>query len=224
MKFFGVHSFRLLAVQDENSPDNTDGGACLVLELMDNNLDEYLRSSTNQGGITYKTLVGLFLDIASGLEHLHKHKIIHRDLKPQNVLISLGLDRCTAKLCDFGHSKRYTENSVTLSGARGTRGYMSPELYQMFFNMQGEKVKVTTATDIYSLGVVMCQCIVGPAAFSSEPPFPEMPEGMRNLIRKCRLYTDNERPKASEVCTQLRSFLQSRWISHRVSDVDNIKL
>eukprot|EP01062_Namystynia_karyoxenos_P072754 TRINITY_DN691_c0_g4_i1.p1 TRINITY_DN691_c0_g4~~TRINITY_DN691_c0_g4_i1.p1 ORF type:complete len:1619 (+),score=343.99 TRINITY_DN691_c0_g4_i1:486-4859(+) len=100
-------------------------------------------------------------DIVRGLAFLHSHGIVHRDMKPHNVL--LGIDgQC--KLADFGASAKLSQLATTSQGIIGTPMYMAPE------QCRGQ---ATQASDIWSLGVVLCQVCSGrvPYEFSDEVPF-----------------------------------------------------
>src|SRR5262245_41499890 len=101
--------------------------------------------------------VRLLIPIVRAVGHLHAHGLIHRDLKPGNVLI----DRAGRPvLTDFGLAKILadTESHLTTTGAiLGTPSYMAPE--------QAAAKPVTPATDVYSLGAILYECLTG------RPPF-----------------------------------------------------
>lgn len=107
--------------------------------------------------LTMRQSVKITADIAAGLYHAHQRGIIHRDIKPENIIINENGD---AKITDFGLAKqikqdvRLTHQNVIM----GTPLYMSPE--QALGNEQ-----LGPATDIYSLGVVLYEMLVG------RPPF-----------------------------------------------------
>ncbi len=109
----------------------------------------------------------LFVQVCEGVQHAHQNAIIHRDLKPSNVLVSYRDDSTTPKIIDFGVAKatsqRLTEKTVlTEFGALiGTPEYMSPEQAEM--TGQG----VDTRTDVYSLGVLLYELLVGVLPFES---------------------------------------------------------
>jgi tetratricopeptide (TPR) repeat protein len=104
--------------------------------------------------------LALFLQLADAVAHAHRNLLVHRDLKPGNVLVT---DEGQVKLLDFGIAKALdpadaTDGgeaaTVTLAGHRPyTPGYASPE------QVRGEPV--TTATDVYSLGVLLFRLLTG---------------------------------------------------------------
>ncbi|MFZ4574483.1 MAG: serine/threonine-protein kinase, partial [Phycisphaerales bacterium] len=95
----------------------------------------------------------LFATVCEAVQHAHQKGIIHRDIKPSNILVTLGHERPTAKVIDFGVAKAishaltphtiFTETGQII----GTPEYMSPEQAEM------GRLDVDTRTDVYSLGV-----------------------------------------------------------------------
>jgi len=144
-----------------------DGSPYLVMELIDGErIDRYcdrLRLDTT-------ARLRLFLQVCGAVQYAHQHLIIHRDLKPNNILV----DRDgVPKLLDFGIAKilepRDAPGSVehTRSVLRAlTPDYASPE------QIQG--LQITTASDIYSLGVILYELLTGckpPAAATTQSPY-----------------------------------------------------
>jgi serine/threonine-protein kinase len=102
---------------------------------------------------------------AAGLDALHAGGLVHRDIKPANLLLD---DDGTPFVSDFGLAKDSQASNLTRPGqALGSMDYMSPE------QIRGEAV--TPATDVYSLGCVVMECLTG------EPPYGNRPS-MRVLF------------------------------------------
>ena len=102
----------------------------------------------------------LFIDVCRAVQHAHQKSVVHRDLKPSNVLVTEQDGERQPKIIDFGVAKalgqQLTEHAlVTLTGtAIGTAAYMSPEQADTMMD-------VDTRSDIYSLGVMLYELLVG---------------------------------------------------------------
>ncbi|HEX3327764.1 MAG TPA: protein kinase, partial [Actinomycetota bacterium] len=98
--------------------------------------------------------------IADALAYAHEAGVVHRDIKPSNVMIQEG-DR--VKVTDFGIARAAGDTSLTAAGSiLGTVSYMSPE--------QARGEPTGPASDIYSLGVVLYEMLVGAVPFTSDSP------------------------------------------------------
>jgi serine/threonine protein kinase len=105
------------------------------------------------GSLSSEKMFDIALGVARGIEYLHRGcdmRILHFDIKPHNILLDVNF---TPKVSDFGLAKLYpTDNSiVSLTAARGTMGYMAPELF--YKNIGGVSYKA----DVYSFGMLLME-------------------------------------------------------------------
>ncbi|XP_050893097.1 LEAF RUST 10 DISEASE-RESISTANCE LOCUS RECEPTOR-LIKE PROTEIN KINASE-like 2.4 [Lathyrus oleraceus] len=107
--------------------------------------------------LSCKTIYNIAIGVARGLEYLHKGcntKILHFDIKPHNIL--LDGDFCP-KISDFGLAKicPRKESIISLLGARGTAGYIAPEVFSRNFGSVSHK------SDVYSYGMMVLEMVGG---------------------------------------------------------------
>ncbi|XP_034202866.1 rust resistance kinase Lr10-like [Prunus dulcis] len=124
----------------------------LVYDFMPNgSLDKYIYSKEESMPLSCMNMYEISLGVARGIEYLHRGcdmQILHFDIKPHNILLD---ENFNPKISDFGLAKLYpVDNSiVSLTAARGTMGYIAPELF--YKNIGGVSYKA----DVYSFGMLL---------------------------------------------------------------------
>ncbi|MFI5085314.1 MAG: serine/threonine-protein kinase, partial [Actinomycetales bacterium] len=144
----------------------------LVMELIQG---PDLRRLLAGGGFDTAETAQLGADVADALHYVHQHSVIHRDVKPANILMAASSPDDTRPhplLSDFGIARMIEAATATMTGTTlGTANYLSPE--------QALAQNVTTASDIYSLGLVLLECLTGEKAF----PGPTLEAAVARLAR-----------------------------------------
>ncbi|KAL7185224.1 hypothetical protein ACSBR2_027202 [Camellia fascicularis] len=126
----------------------------LVYDFMPNgSLEKYIFSQEGNISLSSKQMYEISLGVARGIEYLHRGcdmQILHFDIKPHNILLD---ENFTPKVSDFGLAKLYPTNNsnVYVTAARGTMGYMAPEL---FYKNIG---RVSYKVDVYSFGMLLME-------------------------------------------------------------------
>ena len=159
----------------------------LAMELVEG---EMLSTIVARGPLPLGQVTRLMTRLAGGLQAAHERLIVHRDLSPDNIIIEGGsVDR--ARIIDFGiaRSTRIGETTVIGSGFAGKYNYVSPEQLGLFGG------DVTGRSDIYSLGLVIAQCLLGRAI--------NMGGSQVEVVEKRRRV-----PDLSEIDTRIRPFLE----------------
>jgi eukaryotic-like serine/threonine-protein kinase len=131
---------------------------------------------------TLDAAIGFVRQALAGLAAAHSLGVVHRDIKPENLFVT---DVGVLKIMDFGIAKVMSVPNVTLGGVIwGTPRYMSPEQINSFS-------KVTASSDLYSLGVVAYELLVGHAPFDH----PELTELLMMHLRQAPLAPRELRPE-----------------------------
>ena len=156
--------------------------------------------------LTTRERLDLFVQVCEGVQHAHQKAVIHRDLKPSNVLVGMQGERPAVKIIDFGvakalagrpaHRTIFTELGMMI----GTPEYMSPEQA----GTSGQDVD--TRSDVYSLGVMLYELLVGALPFERR----ELREaGFDEILRRIR-EEDPPRPSARLTTLGARSTESAR--------------
>jgi eukaryotic-like serine/threonine-protein kinase len=183
-----------------------EGLPYFVLEFVDGQpIDVAVR------GLNLEVRLRLFLQLADAVAHAHRNLLVHRDLKPGNVLVDT---EGQVKLLDFGIAKALdpldgNEGNTTVGGQRPyTPNYASPE------QVRGEPV--STATDVYSLGVLLYQMLTGTRPTGRNATTPQ---------EAARCVLEDEPTKPSRLTAE--EAIDPQWLSTRKKlegDLDNILL
>jgi len=141
-------------------------------------LKDYLREI---GPLFAEEAVYVMIQICQGVDHAHNHRIIHRDLKSQNVMID---DELNVKITDFGIALSSNEADMTHTNTiMGSVHYLAPEL--------ARGCVATTASDIYSLGVLLYEFLTGTVPFKGEGAVNIALQHMENEIPSVREILDD---------------------------------
>ncbi len=177
----------------------------LIMELIEGiSLKQQLRE---HGKLTPQRAVNILLQVCEAMEYAHANGLIHRDLKPDNIMLTSDVRPDFVKILDFGIAKSAEPNTEALTHQGqmiGSPLYMSPE------QCVG-KALPDQRTDIYSLGVILYECLTGDVPFrgqsfvetaylkSTEQPAP-FPEDLKycpqleSITLACLAPTPDDRP------------------------------
>ncbi len=172
LKRFFVERQILASLDHRNIARLLDGGSTehglpyLVMELVEG---ENIRSFCDEHRYGTNERLQLFLKVCHAISYAHQKLIVHRDIKPSNIVVT---DSGEPKLLDFGIAKLLSPDwDATTTEATATNfRLMTPE-YASPEQLRGQMT--TTATDVYSLGVVLYELLTGerPYKFISKDPF-----------------------------------------------------
>lgn len=152
--------------------------------------------------LPWRDAVACAIDICRGLEHLHQAGIVHRDLKPANIFLS---DDGRLKLGDFGLARDLGAVRLTLDGHTvGTAKYLAPEQAMAKSDIDGR-------TDLYALGCILFELIVGRPPFVSDDPY-----GHASYFQLMEKHVEKQPPKISDfdkTCPESVSELVDRLLA-----------
>jgi serine/threonine-protein kinase len=158
-----------------------DGAPYIVMEYVEGRT---LKSAMMSEQITPTRTITIVRQILAGLSHAHSQGIAHRDIKPENIMLqeAVGVGE-TVRIFDFGLAKLTADvppGHMSLSIVAGTPSYMSPE--------QTRGKHVDERTDLYSVGIVLFEMLVGEKPFVHD-----------DFVEVVRMHRDVDPPKLSDV-------------------------
>ena len=205
----GFHPNLITLRSFEAAPEDPN----LLLEITDWSESGTLRALMNTNPLSLERKLELALGITAGLKAAHNAKVIHRDLRPENVLI--GTDGAP-RLMNFEHARMESSGAPTVGLRKPEPGipqaYIAPEL--SLLNPQ-----ITTSVDLYSLGMIVFELLVGKVLYESpkealsSPDTPtspleyasDVPPDLNMLVRDLLQLDPAKRPQtAQEVWDRLR--------------------
>jgi eukaryotic-like serine/threonine-protein kinase len=165
-----LHHPNLVRLLDAGT-DN--GDAYLVLELLDG---ATLRQLLDRGPLHPARVARIGVETAGALDYIHQRGIVHRDIKPSNLMLD---ERGSVKLADFGIARLLGGTAITTTHqAIGTMAYIAPE------QLDGDDIG--PPADMYSLGLVLIECLTGRRVFDGPPAV----AGAARLSRDPHIPTD----------------------------------
>ena len=183
----------------------------LVMEYIDGQTLEEKISASSSGKLSLDETLEIAEKVAAALDYAHSQKpsVFHRDLKPSNIMISKDDE---VKLLDFGIAREMKDSYTRVTGqdTSGTLPYMSPQ------QLMG--ARPDASMDIYSLGVIIYECLSGHTPFYTgdlrrqiEVKKPDdiatMPNEINIALQKALAKESNQRPRTAN---ELRSLLKSK--------------
>ena len=194
-----------------DTTSDADGRGVLVLEFVDG---ADVGARLKAGPLPAPAVAALGLDVARALAYIHGKGVVHRDVAPANILLpATPSPGVVAKLTDLGIARLIDDARITSTGfVIGTARYLSPE--------QAAGKPVGPPSDVYSLGLVLLECLTGARAFPGSgvesaaarlARDPEVPETLdpdwRRLIRSMLAREPERRPQADAVAERLADLL-----------------
>ena len=200
----------------------------IVMEYIDGqNLKEIIK---NEGTLDEYTALDITKQIAMALSAAHKKGIIHRDIKPHNILISN--EGRVVKVADFGIAKAVSNSTMTNIGSIiGSVHYFSPE--------QAKGKFVSNNADLYSLGIVLYEMIIGKVPFRGDSPISialqhindeieftseeqiNIPQSVRTIIKKLTEKSSIDRYKSAEEVIEDIEYIEKNIDLDFIKEYDN---
>lgn len=204
--------------------EDESGWPLIVMELLHG---ESLRQRLSRGALSLAHTERFYMQICEAMGAAHRRGVVHRDLKPENIFVARaaqpgGGEEEVAKILDFGISKVADHPEITATHVLlGSPSYMSPE------QARGDARTVDGRADIFSLGVILFECLTGRKAFSTTDAeqkrllimggavpslrmvAPELPPALDEVVRHaCAVAPEQRYQSAAELCAALRQALR----------------
>lgn len=200
----------------------------IVMELVEGqNLKDIIK---NEGTLDEYTALDITKQIARALGAAHKKGIIHRDIKPHNILISN--EGRLVKVTDFGIAKAVSSSTMTSTGSIiGSVHYFSPE--------QAKGKFVSNTADLYSLGIVLYEMIIGRVPFRGDSPISialqhindeldftqeekiAIPQSVRNIIKKLTSKSSDDRYQGADELIEDIEYIEKNIDLDFIKEYDN---
>nr|WP_275939327.1 serine/threonine-protein kinase [Polyangium spumosum] len=212
-----IRSPNVVAVHDYGV---ADGAPFLVMELLEG--EDLQACLAREGRLSLSAAIAVLLPVCKGLRRAHELGIVHRDIKPSNVFLARQGDEVVVKILDFGVA-RITHDlggQTTRTGMLlGSPSYMSPE--------QARGRRVDHRSDLWSLAVVLYECLTGRPPFVSQalgdllvevctepipPPTtitPDLPAGVDRFFARALARSPDERFQDAEAFADALTALRS---------------
>jgi eukaryotic-like serine/threonine-protein kinase len=137
-----------------------DGRPFLAMEYIDG---ETITQFADDQNLDVRSRLDIFLKVCSAVAYAHRNLIVHRDLKPNNILVAADNE---PKLLDFGLAKLLDQDAARIGEQTQTAFHALTPAYASPEQLLGEQI--TTASDIYSLGMIMFELITGGRPFQTD--------------------------------------------------------
>ncbi|NKX55764.1 serine/threonine-protein kinase [Arthrobacter mobilis] len=204
----------LVTVYDAGT-DTSPAGESRTFVVMELAGGTDLRRQLRMGALPPADVARIGAQLGQALEYVHRRGVIHRDIKPGNIALSAGDGEPRAKLMDFGIARAIEGTRLTATGKTvGTANYLSPE--------QAKGEALGTASDIYSLGLVLLECLTGKveypgsavesavARLQRRPQVPaELGPGWVKLLRAMTAMDPAGRPGAGQAAEALAGLAET---------------
>ena len=189
----------------------TDAGRpYFVMELV---RGERITDYCDKNNLSTPERLDLFIQVCQAIQHAHQKGIIHRDIKPSNILVTVLDGVAVPKVIDFGIAKATAGQTLTdktlftaFEQFIGTPAYMSPEQAEM------SGADIDTRSDIYSLGVLLYELLMGRTPFEQKRLLEAGLDGIRRIIR------EEDPPRPSTRLSTLEAGEQTTVARHRQSE------